>query len=211
MKCNKVGVIVTTMAVLFMVMPSAAAFAENQKPEDNTNINRESEQSSTSSENNKDVTSNDQGNVTSSTGQRISDEHRSSVSNFVQNLLKTADENQGGIGEEVRKIANEEDASATTTTEAIKKIEDRSSFKTFLIGTDYKNIGVIRSQIAKTQAHIDQLSRLLDQTTATSTVASSTTQQLQTLKQAEDKLTNFISENENKFSLFGWFVKLFSK
>lgn len=225
MKYNKVGVIVTTMAVLLMTLPSTAVFAEDQKSEDNNNRNRESIES-TSSDDDKDksvqeqdekrdeddqrrTTSEDQEDTTS-TGKRMSDEHRSNVSNFVKNLLKTADENNGGIGEEVRKIAKEEDESSTTTTDAIKKIEDRSFFKTFLIGTDYKNIGVIRSQIAKTQARIDQLSRLLGQTT-TSTISASTTEQLLTLKQTEDKLASFVSEHENKFSLFGWFTRLFSK
>lgn len=226
MKYNKVGVIVMSMAVLLMALPSTAVFAEDRRPEDNTNRNLESEQSITSTENDRNELTQEQNNKrgeadrkgetstdqeeTTSTGQRMSEEHRSSVSKFVQNLLKTADQDHNGIGEEVRKIANEEDASVTTTTEAIEKIEGRSPIKTFLIGTDYKNIGVIRSHIAKTQAHIDQLSRLLDQAT-TSTISSSTNQQLQILKQTEDKLAGFVSEHENKFSLFGWFVRLFSR
>lgn len=226
MKYNKMGVIVMSVAVLLMALPNAAALAESERPEDSIKRNQESEESVTSSENDREKSTQEQGderdedgrrNTTSaeqeeatSTGQRMSEEHRSSVSKFVQNLLKTADEDRNGIGEEVRKIANEEEYSASTTTEAIEKIEGRSPIKTFLIGTDYKNIGVIRSQIAKTQARIDQLSRLLDQAT-TSTVSSSTNQQLQVLKQTEDKLANFISEHENKFSLFGWLVRIFSK
>ncbi|EKD43297.1 MAG: hypothetical protein ACD_72C00358G0008 [uncultured bacterium] len=46
---------------------------------------------------------------------------------------------------------------------------------------------------------------------ASSTISTSTTEQLQVLKQAEEKLTKFVTENENKFSLFGWFVRLFNK
>ncbi len=48
-------------------------------------------------------------------------------------------------------------------------------------------------------------------TMPSSTLTASTTEQLQSLTQAQTKLEDFLKANENKFSLFGWFVKLFNK
>ena len=91
-----------------------------------------------------------------------------------------------------------------------RKMEARNWLKTFLLGTDYKNIGMIRSEIAKTQNRINKLTRLLDSMT-TSTGSVTTSEQIQNLVQAQTKLSDFIKQNEDKFSLFGWFVKLFNK
>lgn len=207
MKFNKVGVTSVLTAAVLLVLPSARVMAEQQKPSDVGDRSRENERVETSTINDENRSSTEE---STTTGQSMSEEHRSKVATFVQNLLKSTDKNEGGIGEQVRQVAKDEDDSEATTTEAIKEIENRSSFKTFLIGTDYKNIGVIRSQVAKTEAHIDQLNRLID-TMPTSTIATSTAEQLSSLKQTEDKLKQFITDNENKFSLFGWFVRLFTK
>lgn len=138
------------------------------------------------------------------------DEHRSAVSSFVKNLLEVADENKNGIGEEVRAVAKEEDEAKEKVANAVEEIKNRSSIKTFLLGTDYKNIGMIRSEIAKTQNRINRLTELLDAMTS-STGAVTTSEQIQNFTEAQTKLSDFIKLNEDKFSLFGWFVKLFNK
>lgn len=143
-------------------------------------------------------------------GQNNADSHRSAVSTFVQNLLKVADKVGNGIGDEVRVVAQEQYNSTETVSAAIEAVENRNSVKTFLIGTDYKNIGMIRSEMVKTQARIEQLTRTMEKMKSPSDTAS-TTVQIQNLTQEQTRLNNFIQQNENKFSLFGWFVKLFNK
>lgn len=136
--------------------------------------------------------------------------HRSAVATFVQNLLKAADREQGGIGDQVRAIANEQNDSKDDVADEIEQVKNRSGFKTFLIGTDYKNIGQLRSEMAKTENQIDQLTQLSEQT-ADAAAQADLQAQIQALKDHQQKINDFIKANESKFSLFGWFVKLFSK
>lgn len=137
-------------------------------------------------------------------------EHRNTVSAFVQNLLNVADREQGGIGEQVRVVAQQQNESKNTIANAIDKIQNRSKVKTFLIGTDYKNIGQLRSEMVKTRNQIDWLTRLLDKTTSEEDKII-LQGQTQALEQEQQKIDDFLKANESKFSLFGWFVKLFNK
>lgn len=137
-------------------------------------------------------------------------EHRSAIAIFVQELLNVAGKEQGEIGQQIRTIAQQQNQSVTTTIDVIEKVQTRSKIKTFLIGTNYKNIGQLRSETVKTSNQIDQLKRLLDKTTSEENKA--TLQgQVQILEQEQLKIENFLKINEAKFSLFGWFVKLFNK
>lgn len=137
----------------------------------------------------------------------LADEHRSEVSKFVQTLLDNADRT-GGIGQQVRMIAREQASTSSTTTEAIEKIEKRSGFKTFLIGTDYKNIGALRSEMVQTRNRIEKLRGEISKV-STSTDKTALEEELKNMEQLQDKIQGFITENENKFSLFGWLVRMF--
>ncbi len=137
-------------------------------------------------------------------------EHRSAVSTFVQTLLNVADREQGGIGEQVRVVAQQQNESKDKVADTIDKIQNRSKVKTFLIGTDYKNIGQLRSEMVKTGNQIDWLKRLLDKTTSEES-KTALQGQIQTLEQEQQNIENFLKANESNFSLFGWFVKLFNK
>lgn len=150
-----------------------------------------------------------QGKGESNNGRINSAAHRSAIANFVQSLLAVADR-EGGIGQQVRLIAQQQNESKELTAEAIDTVEKRSKIKTFLLGTDYKNIGALRSEMVKTRNHIEQLTRLGDQ----AEIDQDKTElqaQIQNLEQEQTKINSFISENENKFSLFGWAAKLFAK
>jgi hypothetical protein len=143
----------------------------------------------------------------SSTGRSMSAEHRSAVASFVQSLLADS-ERDGGIGAEVRAVAESQNESASTTAEAIAKVESRSKIWTVLFGTDWKNIGMLRSQIAKTDSDAARLERALSQT-PDSSVKADLAAQLTALKTEQAKVTAFVESHEKAFSLFGWFTKLF--
>jgi len=136
-------------------------------------------------------------------------EHRSKVANIVQQLTNIANRD-GNIGEEVRQIAQEE----STTTEKIitkmEKIEARNGFKTFLIGTDYKNIGALRSELVTTANNIDRLKKTIDQADNAETKANLNTQ-ITALEATQAKVETFIKANESKFSLLGWLVRFFNR
>lgn len=205
---------------IFVVLAGKQANAhEGEEEEVNQGQNKVSDDNATS--NNRNATSGKEIEVededddesddnTTSTGRERSEEHRSTVANFVHSLLDVAEREEGGIGEQVRVVAKEQNDSATATAQAIEKVEKRSKIKTFLFGSDYKNLGALRSEIVKTRNRVDQLNRIIGNIQNASDTAELQAQ-IQSLEQEQIKLDNFIKTNESKISLFGWLVKLFNK
>ena len=140
-------------------------------------------------------------------GKAMSEQHKSNVANVVQDLTDLAGKDNN-IGEDMRVVAQEQESSNERATEAIKAVEARGGFKTFLIGTDYKNIGALRSEVVTTQNSIDRLTKAMDRATD-ATVKADLDTQIKALQETNMNALNFIKTNESKFSLFGWFVRLF--
>jgi len=134
--------------------------------------------------------------------------HRSTISNLANELNRIADRD-GGIGAELRDVAKEQNVSKEKVVEAIEKVENRSGFKTFFIGTDYKNLGALRSEMVTTDNHIDRLTKSKERAVNPGT-ATDIDEQIAVLEAEKVSIETFITENEDKFSLFGWFVKLFN-
>lgn len=142
-------------------------------------------------------------------GRINSETHRSTVASFVQSLLTVADR-EGGIGDQVKVIAQQQNDSKEKSVEAINKIEKRNKIKTFLLGTDYKNLGTLRSEMVKTRNSIEQLKRLVEKAKIEENKTELQTK-IQNLEKEQAAIDSFISQNESKFSLFGWAAKLFIK
>lgn len=142
-------------------------------------------------------------------GQFNAESHRSAVATFVQSLLTVADK-EGGIGQEVKAIAEQQNNTKDRASDLINAVENRNKVKTFLIGTSYKNLGELRSQMVQTRNQIEQLTRLAEkaENEGDKTELQS---QIQLLEQEQTRIDNFITQNESKFSLFGWAVRLFRK
>lgn len=142
-------------------------------------------------------------------GQENAAIHRSVVATFVHKLLEVANR-EGGIGEQVRVIARAQNDAATTTAEVLNRVEKRNKIKTFLIGSDYKNLGSLRSEMVQTRNRIEQLKDLMEKA-ETAADKTELQNQIQTLLREQTRIDNFIKAQEGKFSLFGWLVKLFKK
>jgi len=138
-----------------------------------------------------------------------SNKHRENSKNLVQDLLKLSDK-IGNLGTNIKAIANEQASSTEVAAEAIEKVEGRSGFKTFLIGTDYKNLGTVISEINKTENRLNQLKNEI-QKIASSTEKVAAETQIVTLEKELNDLKQFVTDNQTKFSLFGWVVKMFNK
>jgi hypothetical protein len=136
--------------------------------------------------------------------------HRSAVGTFMRNLLDVADREKGEVGEEIKAVAKEQDEAKDKVADAIDKIQNRGKLKTFLIGTDYRNMGALRSEMVKTRNQIDKLGRLIERASSSES-KTALEEQLKTLQGAGQKIEDLLKANESKFSVFGWFVKLFSK
>jgi hypothetical protein len=131
------------------------------------------------------------------------------VATFVQSLLAVADR-EGGIGQEIKVIAQKQNDTKERTSDLINAVENRNKIKTFFIGTSYKNLGELRSQMVQARNQIDQLKRLADKA-ENDQDKTELQSQILALEQEQTNINNFITQNESKFSLFGWAVKLFSK
>lgn len=154
---------------------------------------------------------NDQATSTDDTEEKHSaaKEHRSEVATFVKSLLKVADRERG-IGEKVREVAHEQDDVASSTAEAIEKVEKRSKVATFFFGSDYKNLGQLRSELVKTENNIEKLKGLVSDAANTANKAE-LENQVRALETTRAKVDAFIAENESVFSLFGWVAKMFAR
>ncbi len=136
--------------------------------------------------------------------------HRSEAAEFVLNLLHVAEREPGGIGEQVRTIAREQNEATEKIAEALDKVEKRNKIKTFFAGSDYKNLGQLRSAMVHVRNRIERLNRLMERIEGESD-KNEIKNQIHALEQERTRIENFIKTNEDKFSLFGWFVKLFNK
>ncbi len=169
--------------------------AENSQNESDDHANIKSTASPTPKEN--------EGN---NGGDTNPDSHRSTVSTFVKNLLEVADR-EGGIGAEVRIIAKEQSDSQEKVSTALEEIKSKGTVSSFLFGADYKNIGVLRSEMVTTSNQIARLQALVEKTTDVTDKATLEVQ-IKLLQDEQVKIQAFINLYENNFSLFGWFVKM---
>lgn len=141
-------------------------------------------------------------------GSAKAEEHRSAVANLAMKLAQTADKD-GGIGEEIRVVAKEQAESSERAAEAIKNVETRSSLKTFLIGTDWKSVGALRSEMVTTENHINRLMAAKERA-STDLVKNEIQAEINALQTVRTNINSFIAANESKVSLLGWLVRLFN-
>ena len=135
--------------------------------------------------------------------------HRSVVASFVQSLLADANRD-GGIGAQVRAVAQHQNDTASTTADAMSKVENRSKLLTILFGADWNNLSAVKAQINATQNDIATLQVALDKATDAQ-VKADLSAQIQVLQQEEARMQAFVDAHESGFSLLGWFTKLFAK
>ncbi len=215
----------------FVLVPASAVLADNNDGEDNgsSSVSRDSRDSNEDSNKSDELSSstkddsedklNEETSSTESEDQeinknddedsRLSEDHGNRVSEFAKKLLELGKKDRK-IKNEVEDIAKESLDSSTSTVEAIKKENERSAWKTFLIGSDYKNLGKIRSELAKTDNLVEKLN-VLASSTADASIKVQLDEQIKSLQDAQAKVKAFVVANESKFSLFGWFAKIFVK
>ena len=134
---------------------------------------------------------------------------QSMVAQAVQGLLDLA-RMEPGLGEQIKVIAQEQNQSQEKVMNQINTIQTRNKVKTFLFGTDYKNANELRKDMISTENQINGLNQLKEQIQNENHKVI-LEDQVQLLEQEKIKLQTFIEDNEGKFSLFGWFVKIFVK
>lgn len=176
--------------------------AENETPTDDDGTQEQGSGDRPSVNANANATAEVRGNANAET-------HRSAVASFVQSLRATA-ERDTGIGAEVSAVAQSQETSGTATADAMARIEKRSGVMNFLFGTDWKTIGSLRSEIAKAESDRARLEAALDNATDAS-VRADLEAAIDSLDTRRNEIALFVAEHESKFSLFGWFFRLFAR
>lgn len=139
----------------------------------------------------------------------IAEQRRSKVANAVQEMLKVAERN-GGIGEEVRVIAQEQNQNHEKLEASLKKIQGRSVLAKFFLGADYKELTSAEGILEQNREQIQQLNELKNQITDPAE-QQKLIQQIQALEEVSLQIENYLKDSEAKFSLFGWLVKRITK
>lgn len=114
------------------------------------------------------------------------------------------------LGVDIKAAVAAQASSSLVITSSMTQVEARSAFKTFLLGTDYKNTGKLVSEAAKTTARINQIENQVSKM-ASSTDKAALVASLAELKTQEATIEQYVKDNESKFSLFGWLAKRFEK
>ena len=133
-------------------------------------------------------------------------EHMSEVAKQVHILLET--KGTGGIGEQVRQIAREQNQAHLQVEEDLSKLVNRSVFKLALFGSDYRAIKSLKTVIEENQLRIEKLQELLTQLAnqGDNTVIQDT---IQALEQENIALQDMVDAGEQTRSMFGWLLRLF--
>jgi putative cell wall-binding protein len=135
-------------------------------------------------------------------------EHMSIVAKSVQELLQVR--TKGGIGDQVREIAREQNQAQDQIQIRLGEIEAKGNLVKFLFGPDYKAIKSLKQLLEQNLLRVESLEQLMTQVTneADQTVIQET---ITALTQENTSLQEAISAQEDAKSLFGWLAKLFVK
>lgn len=134
-------------------------------------------------------------------------EVRSEVANTVHDLLEMADRN-GGIGEQIRVVAQAQNKNQEDIKSGLEKIQSRSKFKYFFVGPDYKQIDNIKALLTQNREQLQQLSQIQTQLVNQGD-NQKIQEQINTLEQINTSFENQINTTERGFSLLGWLFRIF--
>jgi len=139
---------------------------------------------------------------------QVAREHMSEVAKQVEILLASPDR-KGGIGEQVREIAQEQHQAQATISGQLLQLDNRGGIIKTLLGPDYKAIKSMQQLIAQNQLRIQQLEQLKAQVTNTAD-ATQLQETIDALVQQNTSLQSQVKAEQNTKSLFGWLFKLFN-
>ncbi|MFH1827021.1 MAG: hypothetical protein ABH812_01135 [bacterium] len=136
-------------------------------------------------------------------------QNMSNVAQKVEELLTTKTM-QGGIGQQVKVIAQEQKTAQEEIKTELGKIDSRGGLLKSIIGPDFKALKNMQKQMEQNQLRIQQLTQLQDQLTNQGDI----TQVQETIQALTDQniaLQDRINLEEQSGSLLGWLFKLFAK
>jgi hypothetical protein len=141
-------------------------------------------------------------------GSNPSAQVRSEVSNVVQTLLQLADRN-GGIGEQVRVIAQNQNQNQIKLQQSAESLQDRGGFLKFLVGPNYGELKNAQAALEQNKEQIKQLNQIRTQLSNEGD-QQQLADQIKVLEQANQQVEITLTNAQGGFSLFGWLSRLIS-
>jgi len=135
-------------------------------------------------------------------------QNMSEVSKQVQQILQIR--TTGGIGEQVRQIAQEQNQAQEQIQEQLNKLESKGKLARFLTGTDYGAVKNLKQQLEQNQLRIEELTKLQNQLSNQSDITM-VQETIQALIQENTFLQERITTEEQTRSLLGWLFRFFAK
>lgn len=114
--------------------------------------------------------------------------------------------NRERVAEELTTLAEETQAVEDETNEALEELEKEGRWKTFLVGTNYKNLGQMRSSLAHYENQIRSLQRLMVNATPESQAEIQAA--IDGLEAERTRIREMVQAKEGQFSLLGWMFRL---
>ena len=134
-------------------------------------------------------------------------QNMSEVATQVQQLLQL--KTTGGIGEQVRTVAQAQNQAQIQIQEQLTKLESKGKLVRLLTGTDYGAVKNLKAQLEQNQLRIQQLTQLQNQLTNQGDITA-VQEMIQALIQENTSLQDRITAEEQTRSLLGWLFKLFA-
>jgi len=177
----------------------------NQAPKDSTIIEPTNTNQAVNTEQNN-LALPEKGNNSST---KISEQRRSVVANAVQEIVKVA-ERSGGVGQEIKIVAQTQIQNQGELETGIQKIQSRSGFAKFFIGPNYGEIKNSQKLLEQNKEQIQELDKLRTQIVSQGDQLQ-IVEQIQLLAEANQQIEISLNEIQGGFSLFGWVFRLFAK
>lgn len=135
------------------------------------------------------------------------DEKIKEVGQKISKGLKDVASREPELEADLVELAEDLEENQVEVAGSVKKFENQNKAKTFLMGTDYKNLGQLRSSMVQNRNQIRQLTQLIDQT-EDGEIKTALQEELRLMAQEREDINNLIKEEESTFSLFGWAFRL---
>lgn len=148
----------------------------------------------------------EQGDDNEDTGD-MGDRHERMMGRIFKDLNDIGDRSQG-IGFEIREIARNEASSTEERVAAIHEIQRQNMLSRLIFGSDKNKLKNLSDELKTTDKSIERLN------VARAKIASTTLQakidvQIQALQTARANAETFVKDNQDAFSIFGFFAKIF--
>jgi hypothetical protein len=134
-------------------------------------------------------------------------QRRSRVANAVQAMLQISENNEG-VGEQIRIIAQNQNKEMEKIEEDLESVKQRSKFLRFLIGPKYGQIDSIEERLEENSGKLEELIQLKENLSEEDVEVIDV--QIQVIKEIKEELLTELDLEKSGFHLFGWLSKLFN-